>query len=216
MKPELIIFDWDGTLADTTRPIIRTFQQSFADCGLKAPDADAIRALIGYSLPEIIFRLAPDAGEHLREELAETYAAHYLNPNNHNMTLFPEAIPCLNTLKQQGFWLAVATGKGRTGLDRSIMQTGTADFWMATACASEYASKPAPDMVFALCSELGLEPSQTLIVGDTTHDLDMAANAKAPAVAVPTGAHTAAQLATRPHLAILNDLSELPGFIARL
>ncbi len=96
------------------------------------------------------------------------------------------------------------------------MQTGTADFWMATACASEYASKPAPDMVFALCSELGLEPSQTLIVGDTTHDLDMAANAKAPAVAVPTGAHTAAQLATRPHLAILNDLSELPGFIARL
>ena len=143
MKPELIIFDWDGTLADTTRPIIRTFQQSFADCGLKAPDADAIRALIGYSLPEIIFRLAPDAGEHLREELAETYAAHYLNPNNHNMTLFPEAIPCLNTLKQQGFWLAVATGKGRTGLDRSIMQTGTADFWMATACASEYASKPA-------------------------------------------------------------------------
>jgi len=115
MKPELIIFDWDGTLADTTHPIIRTFQQSFADCGLKAPDADAIRALIGYSLPEIIFRLAPDAGEHLREELAETYAAHYLNPNNHNMTLFPEAIPCLNTLKQQGFWLAVATGKGRTG-----------------------------------------------------------------------------------------------------
>ena len=137
MKPELIIFDWDGTLADTTRPIIRTFQQSFADCGLKAPDADVIRALIGYSLPEIIFRLAPNAGEHLREELAETYAAHYLNPNNHNMTLFPEAIPCLNTLKQQGFWLAVATGKGRTGLDRSIMQTGTADFWMATACASE-------------------------------------------------------------------------------
>ena len=91
MKPELIIFDWDGTLADTTRPIIHTFQQSFADCGLKAPDADTIRALIGYSLPEIIFRLAPDAGEHLREELAETYAAHYLNPNNHNMTLFPEA-----------------------------------------------------------------------------------------------------------------------------
>ena len=216
MKPKLIIFDWDGTLADTTRPIIRTFQQSFADCGLKAPDADAIRALIGYSLPEIIFRLAPNAGEHLREELAETYAAHYLNPNNHNMTLFPEAIPCLNTLKQQGFWLAVATGKGRTGLACSIMQTGTADFWMATACASEYASKPAPDMVFALCSELGLEPSQTLIVGDTTHDLDMAANAKAPAVAVPTGAHTAAQLATRPNLAILNDLSELPGFIARL
>ena len=216
MKPKLIIFDWDGTLADTTNPIIETVQQAFYECGLAKPPADRIRNLIGRSLMQMMQQLAPSAGMSKHEELVETYAAHYLNPNNHNMTLFPEAIPCLNTLKQQGFWLAVATGKGRTGLDRSIMQTGTADFWMATACASEYASKPAPDMVFALCSELGLEPSQTLIVGDTTHDLDMAANAKAPAVAVPTGAHTAAQLATRPHLAILNDLSELPGFIARL
>lgn len=216
MKPELIIFDWDGTLADTTRPIIRTFQQSFSDCGLPAPDADAVRALIGYSLPEIVRRLAPDAGEHVREELVETYAAHYLNPNNQNMTLFPEALPCLNTLKQQGYWLAVATGKGRSGLDRSIVQTGTADFWTATACAGEYASKPAPDMVLALCSELGLDPAQTLVVGDTTHDLEMAANAKAPAVAVPTGAHSVAQLAACPHLAILNDLSELPDFVGNL
>lgn len=216
MQPKLLIFDWDGTLADTTNPIIETVQQAFYECGLAKPPADRIRNLIGRSLMQMMQQLAPSAGMGKHEELVETYAAHYLNPNNHNMTLFPEAIPCLNTLKQQGFWLAVATGKGRTGLDRSIMQTGTADFWMATACASEYASKPAPDMVFALCSELGLEPSQTLIVGDTTHDLDMAANAKAPAVAVPTGAHTAAQLATRPNLAILNDLSELPGFIARL
>jgi len=216
MKPELIIFDWDGTLADTTRPIIRTFQQSFADCGLKAPDADAIRALIGYSLPEIIFRLAPNAGEHLREELAETYAAHYLNPNNHNMKLFDSAVPCLNILKGQGYLLAVATGKGRTGLDHAIGQTGTAHFWAATTCASEQPSKPAPEMVFALCDALGLMPSETLVVGDTTYDLQMAANAKASAVAVATGAHTKAQLAAEPCLAVLDGLAELPALLAAL
>ena len=150
MKPKLIIFDWDGTLADTTNPIIHTFQQSFADCGLPVPEADQIRPLIGYSLSGIIRRLAHNVSEHVQETLIETYAAHYLNPNNRNMTLFPEALPCLQRLKQQGYWLAVATGKGRSGLDRSIEQTGTQAFWLETACASEYPSKPAPDMVLAL------------------------------------------------------------------
>ena len=106
MKPKLIIFDWDGTLADTTNPIIHTFQQSFADCGLPVPEADQIRPLIGYSLSGIIRRLAHNVSEHVQETLIETYAAHYLNPNNHNMTLFPEALPCLQRLKQQGYWLA--------------------------------------------------------------------------------------------------------------
>ena len=216
MQPKLIIFDWDGTLADTTNPIIATFQQSFRDCGLSAPEADAVRGLIGYNLPTIIRHLAPDVSEHQREELIETYAVHYLNPNNHNMKLFDSAVPCLNTLKAQGYWLSVATGKGRTGLDQSIAQTDTAGFWLVTTCASEQPSKPAPDMVFKLCDELGLEPSETLVVGDTTHDLEMAANAGAPAVAVTTGAHTTEQLRRAPHLAILNDLSELPDFVATL
>ncbi|QEY23834.1 HAD-IA family hydrolase [Neisseria animalis] len=216
MQPKLVIFDWDGTLADTTSPIIATFQESFKACGLPVPAADEIRPLIGYNLPSIIRRLAPDLGEHLYEELAETYAAHYLNPNNRNMRLFDSAIPCLQTLKEQGYWLAVATGKGRTGLDKAIAQTQTAGFWLATACASEQPSKPAPDMVFKLCDELGLMPSETLVVGDTTHDLDMAANAGAPAVAVSTGAHTVEQLRGSLHLAVLNDLSELPDFLAGL
>ena len=214
MKPKLIIFDWDGTLADTTGPIIRTFRQTFADCGLTPPDAETIRPLIGYNLVTIIHRLLPDAGQHLKEQLAETYAHHYLNPNNHNMRLFDSALPCLHTLKEQGYWLAVATGKGRIGLDKAIAQTGTADFWLATTCASEHPSKPAPDMVFQLCSELGLNPADTLVVGDTTYDLEMAAHAGAQAVAVATGAHTAEQLATQPCLAVLTDLSELPDFLA--
>ncbi|UOO78172.1 HAD-IA family hydrolase [Neisseria sp. Dent CA1/247] len=216
MKPKLIIFDWDGTLADTTGPIINTFQHTFADCGLPAPEADTIRSLIGYNLVTIIHRLIPDADQHLKEQLAETYAHHYLNPNNHNMRLFDSALPCLRTLKEQGYWLAVATGKGRIGLDKAIAQTGTADFWLATTCASEQPSKPAPDMVFKLCDELGLQPADSVVVGDTVYDLEMAANAGAPAIAVATGAHSAAQLAGQPCLAVLKDLSALPEFLSKI
>ena len=96
MKPKLIIFDWDGTLADTTNPIIATFRQSFADCGLPVPEADRIRPLIGYSLPAIVRHLIPDADGRVQATVVETYASHYLNPNNHNMKLFDSAVPCLH------------------------------------------------------------------------------------------------------------------------
>jgi HAD hydrolase, family IA, variant 1 len=132
------------------------------------------------------------------------------------MTLFTEALPCLQRLKQQGYWLAVATGKGRSGLDKAIAQTDTQAFWLETACASEYPSKPAPDMVLALCDRLGVEPEEAIVVGDTTHDLEMAANAKIRAIAVTTGAHTAQQLSALPHAAMLNSLAELPDVLETL
>lgn len=214
MQIRLVVFDWDGTIADTVNPIVRTFCRTFEDCGLPKPKAEDIRALIGFSLPVIVRRLAPDADERLREILVETYSAHYLNPNNQEMVLFPDVIGCLDALKAQGYWLAVATGKSRAGLARAMVST--ADYWLATACADEYASKPAPDMVLGLCDELGVLPQEVLVVGDTVYDLEMAAHAKASAVGVVTGAHTRAQLAQAPHLAILNTLSELPDFLAGL
>ncbi len=216
MKPKLIIFDWDGTLADTTGPIIATMQAAFEEHGMDAPAADEIRPFIGYSLARIVESLTPRADAATRDKLVRTYAGHYLNPNNHNMRLFDSAIPCLETLKQQGYWLAVATGKGRTGLDGAIAQTGTADYWLATRCASECPPKPAPDMVLALCDELGLMPSEALVVGDTTFDLEMAAHARARAVAVSTGAHNAERLQSAPCLAVLDSLAELPDFLAAL
>ncbi|WP_180376748.1 HAD hydrolase-like protein, partial [Neisseria gonorrhoeae] len=111
--PKLIIFDWDGTLADTTQPIIDTMRRSFAECGFPPPEAERVRSLIGYSLPEIIRALLEMPSEAAVADIARTYSAHYLNPNNRNMTLFPDAPPCLDKLKAQGFRLAVATGKGR-------------------------------------------------------------------------------------------------------
>lgn len=206
--PKLIIFDWDGTLADTTQPIIDTMRRSFAECGFPPPEAERVRSLIGYSLPEIIRDLLEMPSETAVADIARTYSAHYLNPNNRNMTLFPDALPCLDKLKAQGFRLAVATGKGRAGLDNAISQTATGGYWLATACAGEYPSKPSPEMVFGICEE-------ALVVGDTAHDLHMAANAGAAAVGVATGAHSREQLLSAPHLAVLDGLSELPGFLAR-
>ena len=216
MPPKLIIFDWDGTLADTTAPIIATMQAAFEEHGLDSPAADEIRPFIGYSLARIVESLAPNLGEETREKIMRTYAGHYLNPNNHNMRLFDSALPCLETLKQQGYWLAVATGKGRSGLDGAIAQTGTAHYWLATRCASECPPKPAPDMVLELCDELGVAPADALVIGDTTYDLDMAAYAGCRAVAVSTGAHTVEMLSQSPHMALLSSLSELPALLDNL
>ncbi|KLT72007.1 hypothetical protein PL75_10475 [Neisseria arctica] len=216
MPPKLIIFDWDGTLADTTAPITAAMQAAFLEHGLPAPPAESIRKLIGYDLRTIISILHPDIDKTQLTALVRTYTTHYLNPNNQNMRLFEHALPCLNTLKEQGYWLAVATGKGRSGLDSAISQTGTAHFWYATRCASECPSKPAPDMVLEICDELGVLPTEALVVGDTTFDLDMAANARAYAVAVSTGAHTSEQLQTSPHLAILENLGGLPSLLQTL
>lgn len=216
MKPGLIIFDWDGTLADTTLPIIRAMQQAFSENGFAAPADHAVRPLIGKSLAGIIHALAPDLPAQAQQALALAYAQSSLNPNNQNMKFFPDAMACLNTLKARGYRLAVATGKGRGGLDGAIAQTGTAAYWLATRCASECPPKPAPDMVLELCGELDVPPAEALVVGDTVYDLDMAAHAGARAVAVSTGAHTEDQLRQAPHLAILRSLSELPDFLDHL
>ncbi|MDO4640360.1 MAG: HAD-IA family hydrolase [Neisseria sp.] len=216
MKPKLIIFDWDGTLADTTLPIIRTMQHAFTECGHDAPADDTIRPLIGKSLAGIIHALAPKLTAEQQERIAHAYSHSTLNPNNRNMKLFDDALTCLNTLQQQGYWLAVATGKGRSGLNQAIAQTHTTDYWLSTRCASECPPKPAPDMVLEICGELGLSTADALVVGDTAFDLEMAANARCRAVAVTTGAHSAEQLRQAPCLALLPKLTGLPAFLETL
>ena len=216
MQPKLIIFDWDGTLADTTQPIIHTMQAAFQTYGFNAPDDDAIRSHIGNSLHGIIAQLAPQLNAAQQQQIAQAYTVSYLNPNNHNMTLFDDARACLDTLQQQGYGLAVATGKGRIGLNQAIAQTNTAHYWLTTRCASECPAKPAPDMVLEICDELGVEPADALVVGDTTYDLEMAAHARCRAVAVCTGAHSPATLQSAPHVALIQRLAELPAVLLRL
>ena len=213
MSPQLIIFDWDGTLADTTAPIIRTMQAAFQECGWPPPADEAVKPLIGNSLAGIIARLLPEGDAAQQAEIARAYSLSTLNPNNQNMMLFADALPCLDALKQKGYWLAVATGKGRRGLDMAMAETGSAGFFLATRTVDECAAKPQPEMVLSICEELGVPVSRTLVIGDTSHDLNMAYNAGCQAVAVTTGAHEAHQLQSAPHRALLGSLTELAGWL---
>ncbi|MDO4696424.1 MAG: HAD-IA family hydrolase [Neisseria sp.] len=211
-RQKLIIFDWDGTLADSTAAIATNMQQAFRDCRLQAPAADDIRHLIGRSLHQVIHELAPRLSDRQQAELTRAYQIRAHRPDQ-TAALFPEVLPCLNELQKQGYWMAVATGKSRKGLNLAIRETGTAAFWLETRCADESAAKPAPDMVWEICDRLGISISDTVIVGDTTYDLDMASNARAASIGVLTGAHKRELLSSRPHVAILNNLSELPDIL---
>lgn len=213
MPKKLLIFDWDGTLADSIYPIVCTMQFAFQHCGFPIPNEASIRHLIGRSLPDVIDALAPQLSVEQRQNIAQSYTHSALNPNNHQMKLFDDVLPCLQTLKAQGYWLAVATGKSRTGLNQSIQQTQTSGFWLSTRCASECPPKPAPDMVWEICDELGVSPRDAIVIGDTTYDLEMAKHAGSQAIAVCTGAHSQAVLQTQPQLAILNRLGELPALL---
>ena len=215
MQPKLIIFDWDGTLADTTQPIIHAMQAAFQICGLPMPFEHTIRQLIGNSLMGMIVQLAPQLSAAQQQQIARVYTESYLNPNHCNMALFHDTRACLDTLQQQGYWLAVATGKGRIGLNQAIAQTDTAHYWLATRCASECSAKPAPDMVLEICDELGIAPADALVVGDTTYDLEMAVNARCRAVAVCTGAHSQEMLQRVPHFAMIQCLAELPVLLLK-
>ncbi|MBH5329297.1 HAD-IA family hydrolase [Eikenella sp. S3360] len=213
MKPyRVLIFDWDGTLADSTAQIVSRVQTSFSEFGRTPPSETAIRDIIGLGLHDALRRLCPDLNDRQITEIGRMYQTdrfHHSQPD----TLFERAHDILRQL-QQHYWLAVATGRGRRKLDAGLADTGTRPLFLATRTADECASKPQPEMVLSICNELGVHPREALVIGDTTHDLQMAANARSPAVSVTTGAHTPEQLQTVPHLAMFNGLPDLAAWLA--
>ncbi|OAM30890.1 phosphoglycolate phosphatase [Eikenella longinqua] len=212
MKPyRVLIFDWDGTLADSTAQIVSRVQTSFREFGRTPPGEAAIRDIIGLGLHDALRRLCPDLNDAQIAEVGRVYQTdrfHHSPPD----ILFDRAYDVLHRL-QQHYWLAVATGRSRRKLDTGLADTNTQSLFFATRTADECASKPQPDMVFSICNELGVHPREALVIGDTTHDLQMAANARSPAVSVTTGAHTPAQLQTVPHLAMLDGLASLADWL---
>ena len=206
-KPyQALIFDWDGTLADSTAIIVKAVQDAFKDNRLPIPNDEAAKHIIGLALPKAMAHLAPDASLQTIFDLSESYKRHFLNPNNH-MRLFQDAAVLLPTLRDD-YWLTVATGKSRRGLDRALTEVGLdGGFFLATRTVDECASKPSPDMILSLCDQLGLRPEDCLMIGDTTHDLWMAHNAGCDAVALRCGAHSQATLMTAPHVAMVDDFA---------
>ena len=212
-KPyQALIFDWDGTLADSTSMIVQAVQQAFVENDFAMPSDNEASHIIGLALPKALQYLAPQANTDEIFALSESYKRLFLNPNN-QMRLFQDAQALLPSLKPD-YWLTVATGKSRRGLDRALTEVGLDNgFFLATRTVDECASKPSPDMILSLCDELGLEPRDCLMIGDTTHDLNMAANAGCDAVALTCGAHDKTTLQSAPHVAMLANFQQFTDWL---
>lgn len=190
---DLIVFDWDGTLMDSTSAIVQCIQSSAKDLKLPVPDKSVASYVIGLSLYDAMQVAIPDLDPVYYPRLIERYKYHFLTQDK-DITLFDGVNTMLEDLARQGYFLAVATGKSRVGLNRALNATGLLSVFDATRCADETFSKPHPAMLQEVTRELGQELSRTVMVGDTTHDLQMAINAGCAGVAVEFGAHPASSL----------------------
>jgi phosphoglycolate phosphatase len=195
---DLIVFDWDGTLMDSTATIVKCIQAAAKDIGLPPPSDEAASHVIGLGLSEAMQAAMPNIDPALHPRMVERYRYHFLT-KDHELVLFKGVPAMLAELSQQGYFLAVATGKSRVGLNRALNAVGLLSLFDATRCADETFSKPHPAMLQELTRELGQDMRRTVMIGDTTHDLLMANNAGAAGIAVEYGAHPLHQLqACRP------------------
>jgi phosphoglycolate phosphatase len=185
---DLIAFDWDGTLFDSTQIIVRSIQLAVADVGGTVPSNEAASYVIGLGLMEALAHAAPDVPQARYPELGQRYRHHY-GVHQNDITLFEGVLPLLLDLKERGHFLTVATGKSRRGLDEALQAVELKGCFDSSRTADETAGKPHPRMLHELMSEFGVKPERTLMIGDTTHDLQMALNAGCASVGVSYGAH---------------------------
>ena len=185
---DLIVFDWDGTLYDSTALITHCIQAACADVGVPMPSDRDASFVIGMGLREALLHAAPSLPPARYPELGLRYRHHY-RARQHELLLFDGALALLEALKGRKHLLAVATGKSRLGLDEVLTASSLHGLFDATRTADETASKPDPTMLLELMDQLGADPDRTLMIGDTTHDLQLAANAGTASVAVSYGAH---------------------------
>lgn len=210
---DLIAFDWDGTLFDSTAIITRCIQQAAVDVGGARPSDEAAAYVIGMALAPALAHAAPDVPPEKYPELGARYRHHYLAHQN-DITLFEGVLPMLAELKARHHWLTVATGKSRRGLDDVLRSRQLEGVFDGSRTADETAGKPDPRMLHELMREFGTEPERTLMIGDTTHDLQMARNAGCASVGVSYGAHETHDFhALGPRL-IAHSVAELSQWLA--
>jgi phosphoglycolate phosphatase len=207
-KFDLIIFDWDGTLADSANAIVFSIQGAARDLGVTEPSNEEARYVIGLGLSEAIEYLFPNLTSQNLILLSERYRHHYLAQDK-KISLYKGASEIIRALHAENFLLAVATGKSRAGLNRAFKSGGLGSFFHASRCADETFSKPHPAMLLELMSQFGVEASRTLMIGDTTHDLQMATNACVPGVGVTYGAHPKENLETLAPLTCVESVTKL-------
>ena len=209
---DLIVFDWDGTLFDSTALIVRCIRSACADIGVPVPSAERAAYVIGLGLHDALQHAVPGLPESRYPELGRRYRHHYL-ASQHDLVLFDGTLAMLQALKQRNHWLAVATGKSRQGLDEALHDVRLKGMFDGTRTADETAGKPHPLMLQQLMREFGAEPERTLMIGDTTHDLQLALNAGTASVGVSYGAHEPEAFAGLGPLHVAHSTADLQAWL---
>lgn len=210
---KLAIFDWDGTLMDSIAHIVDSMQQAAVTLSEPVPTVPEVRHIIGLGLPEAIAILFPHANAATREEIRQQYARHFLAHSAARSELFAGAQPLLDQLTQQGYVLAIATGKSRLGLNRVLAQTGLGHYFAITRCADETASKPDPLMLKEILAHTSMAADEAVMIGDTSYDMEMAQAIAMPRIAVSYGVHEADVLRTYQPLAIVDSVYQLHDYL---
>jgi len=214
---KLLIFDWDGTLMDSVARIV--------DCLRKASEqvlTDAIRSdhelrdVIGLGLREALIKIHPQSNEQQIDDMSAVYRHQYMEANTTSSVLFDGAEALLEGLEEQGYWLAIATGKGRQGLDHVLEITGLGHRFHTTRCASETFSKPHPLMLEEILEQLGMNAEDALMIGDTEYDMEMASNAKMDRLGVSYGVHPEDRLMKHQPIGCIDNLNQLNEFLQGL
>jgi phosphoglycolate phosphatase len=209
---DLIAFDWDGTLFDSTAIITRCIQEAVRDVGGTVPSDTDASYVIGMGLMAALAHAAPDVPRGKYPLLGERYKHHYTLHQN-DISLFAGVLPMLHTLKCRHHFLAVATGKSRRGLDETLAREELQGLFHASRTADETAGKPHPLMLQELMAEFGVPPERLLMIGDTTHDLQMARNAGCPSIGVSYGAHDHADFVALSPLYVAHSIAELQHWL---
>ncbi|HEY7841801.1 MAG TPA: HAD-IA family hydrolase [Gammaproteobacteria bacterium] len=211
---DLLVFDWDGTLSDSLVFIVEAVQAAIADTGLAPRDADRIRGLVGLGLEEFARRLYPGLDEAGVAALADAYRQRWRQIPPASVPLLPGAADLLAELHALDYSIAIATGKGRRGLDEALRHSGVGQYIHASRCADETASKPHPQMLLELMQLFDAMPARTLMVGDSEHDMMMARNAGTAAAALSVGDRDPAPLLESGPLACFTGLVELRRWLS--
>ncbi|MFT7403728.1 HAD-IA family hydrolase [Zhongshania sp.] len=205
----LIIFDWDGTILDSSDKIVFCMQQGARDFGVASRDSEEIRNIIGLELSLAIAYLYPELNKVAVEGVRACYVQCFIEADKQPCQLFPGVESTLHTLKGAGHDLCVATGKSRRGLDRVFAGLGISALFSGSRCADETASKPDPLMLQQLCGERGINPIDAVMVGDTEYDLEMASRIAMPRIGVSYGVHSVERLMRWKPLSVVDEFSML-------
>ena len=213
LKYDLVVFDWDGTLMDSEARIVDCMQRAAADVGVTVPGRAEARDIIGLGLEQAVARLFPQADTTRIDEIVDAYRRHWLGDEVEPARMFAGSHEIVADLHDAGSLLAVATGKSRKGLEKSLAESGLGALFHVTRCADETFSKPHPQMLEEILTDLDTAPGRAIMVGDTEYDMQMAANAGVPAVGLTHGVHSAERLLTHGAMQCFDDLFSLAHWL---